>query len=494
MKKIEISLGLLFLAAVVWSQPRPVKLSGNIIIDTDCGFDDFRAISLLLSRPEIKIKGILTTDGSLPPSEGLIKVTSLLEEFNRDDIPVACGDSSKTINPAWRTFNRSYTWGRQNIDYKPEMSTTDLIFKILKSEKEKITLVCLGPLTNIEKGLKADPQIASKIERIIWYNESVKPAQGFNYECDKESANSLLKSGLRIDVISNLNIEDARFDTTILNVCNHSGTEIARILSIVFNQNTVKKSLYDGHFVLADELVTVYITNPELFNINAETDRLNIRFNKDFEINAVKEVIIDMIKGNYTSERNIVFNRFPINREVYNYDIRPIIDTTLALYGPDEWKANVMTDEFHGHLGVFSIVGAKMGIKAREIFGAGPDMLDVVTFAGSKPPYSCITDGIQVSTGATLGMGTIHLAKSKKISPTAVFTYNNRSIKISLKQEYLDRVDADIKEGISKFGLMDDGYWKLIRHNTLKYWIEWDRNKIFDIEELPSKKQVRIKN
>lgn len=374
------------------------------------------------------------------------------------------------------------------------MSTTDLILKILKSEKEKITLVCLGPLTNIEKGLKADPQIASKIERIIWYNESVKPAQGFNYECDKESANSLLKSGLRIDVISNLNIEDAKFDTTIINVCNHSGTEIARILSIVFNQNTVKKSLYDGHFVLADELVTVYITNPELFNINAETDRLNIRFNKDFEINAVKEVIIDMIKGNYTSERNILFNRFPINREVFNYDIRPIIDTALALYGPDEWKANVMTDEFHGHLGVFSIVGAKMGIKAREIFGAEPDMLDVVTFAGSKPPYSCLTDGIQVSTGATLGMGTIHLAKSKKISPTAVFTYNNRSIKISLKQEYLDRVNADIKEGISKFGLMDDGYWKLIRHNALKYWIEWDRNKIFDIEELPSKKQVRIKN
>ncbi len=45
--------------------------------------------------------------------------------------------------------------------------------------------------------------------------------------------------------------------------------------------------------------------------------------------------------------------------------------------GYDEWKANVMTDEFHGHLGVFSIVGAKMGIKARELFGVGADMLEV---------------------------------------------------------------------------------------------------------------------
>jgi pyrimidine-specific ribonucleoside hydrolase len=494
MKKIAISLVLLLLCADLWPQPRPLKFSGNIIIDTDCGFDDFRAVSLLLSRPEIRIKAILTTDGTLPPSEGLIKVTSLIHEFGRDDIPVGCGESSGTINPAWRQFNRSFEWGRQTTGYKSEISATDLLLTSLKPGNEKITLVCLGPLTNIEKVLKADPEIASGIERIIWYNESIKPAKGFNYECDKESAHSLLKSGLRIDVISSLNIENAKFDTAIVNLCNHSETEIARIFSSVFDQITVKKSLHDGHFVLADELVAVYITNPELFNINAETDRLNIRFNKEYEVDGVREVITDIIKGNYTSERNIVFNRFPVNREDFNYDIRPVIDSALALYGPDEWKANVMTDEFHGHLGVFSIVGAKMGIKAREIFGVGPDMLEVVTYAGSKPPYSCLTDGIQVSTGATLGMGTIHLAKSKKAIPSAVFTYNSRSIKITLKQEYLDTVDADIKEGIAKFGLMDDGYWKLIRHNALKYWVEWDRNKIFEIEELQSNKQVRFKN
>jgi pyrimidine-specific ribonucleoside hydrolase len=494
MKKIAIFLFSLFLVPVVWSQPRPVKFSGNIIIDTDCGFDDFRAITLLLSRPEIIVKGILTTDGSLPPSEGFLKVYSLLYEFKRDSIPVGCGERSEKINPEWRQFNRSFNWGRQNIDYKPEMSASELLLKILNKENKKITLVCLGPLSNIEKALKSEPESISKIERIVWYNESVAPTSGFNYECDKESANLVLKSGIRVDIMSNLDLENAKFDTTIVSMCNNSWSEVARVFSYCFNQNQVKKSLNNGHFFLGDDLVAVYLTNPELFSINAEAKRLNIRFNKDFDINGVREVIQDMIKGSYTSERNIVFNTFPIKREFFNYDIRPVIDTALALYGPDEWKANVMTDEFHGHLGVFSIVGAKMGIKAREIFGVGQDMLDVVTYAGSKPPYSCLTDGIQVSTGATLGMGTIHLAKSKKVSPAAVFTYNNRSIKIILKREYFDMVDTDIKEGISKFGLMDDGYWKLIRHNALKYWLEWDRNKIFDIEEIPYKKQISVKN
>jgi pyrimidine-specific ribonucleoside hydrolase len=246
----------------------------------------------------------------------------------------------------------------------------------------------------------------------------------------------------------------------------------------------VFEKLMQNHFRLCDELVPLYITNPELFSINADLDKLNVRYNKEYDVNGVKEAISDMINGIYSSEQNVVFNRFPVKRELYNYDVRPIIDSAIARYGYDEWKANVMTDEFHGHLGVFSIVGAKMGIKARELFGVGADMLQVITYAGTKPPYSCLTDGIQVSTGATLGMGTIHLATENKVQPSAVFTYKNRSIRISLKKEYLEQVDADINEGILKFGLMDDGYWKLIRHNALKYWVEWDRNKIFDIEEM----------
>jgi pyrimidine-specific ribonucleoside hydrolase len=308
--------------------------------------------------------------------------------------------------------------------------------------------------------------------------------QGFNYECDKAGADQVFKSNIRIDVISNLNKNNALFDSSMYSTCNQSKTQLATVLRNVFSQPLAIEKLQQNHFRLCDDLVALYITNPELFDINIITDRLNVRYNKDYNVPGVREAITDMINGTYFSERNIVFNRFPIQHEMFNYDIRPIIDSVIARYGYDEWKANVMTDEFHRHLGVFSIVGAKMGIKARELFGVGADMLEVTTYAGTKPPYSCLNDGIQVSTGATLGMGTIHLATRSKTKPSAIFTYNNRSIRISLKKEYLEQVDADIKEGIMKFGLMDDGYWKLIRHNALKYWVEWDRNKIFDIEEI----------
>jgi|WetSurMetagenome_2_1015567.scaffolds.fasta_scaffold00235_9 inosine-uridine nucleoside N-ribohydrolase/formylmethanofuran dehydrogenase subunit E len=472
------------------AQPRPDGLSTEIVIDTDCGIDDMRAISLLLARPELTIRAILTSDGSLSPADGAVKVISLLHEFGKENIPVACGDSIIRTGPLWRRFNRGISWGRETAGRPVAKDAWDLLEEVLNSEKGRITLVCLGPLTSAAKLFRNDPEAAGRIERIIWYNDYTKPLRGFNYESDRESAGFVLAAGVRTDIIANLDQAGSFFDTLMYKSCTGSGSQLARVLDQVFSQPEARERLTGNHFRLCDDLVALYITNPELFDMNIDTDKLNIRYNEGYDVGAIKAAMTEMISGTYLMERNIVFNSFPSHPASFNYDVRPIIDSVLARYGYLEWKANVMTDEFHGHLGVFSIVGAKMGIKARELFGVGPDMLEVTSMAGSRPPYSCLNDGIQVSTGATLGMGTIHLAKTKKARPEAIFSYNNRSVRISLKKEYLDRVDADIAEGIAKFGLMDDGYWKLIRRNAIKYWLEWDRNKIFDIEEVSNKRQA----
>ena len=160
------------------------------------------------------------------------------------------------------------------------------------------------------------------------------------------------------------------------------------------------------------------------------------------------------------------------------------MDSAISRYGMDEWKACVITDEFHGHLGVFSIVGAKMGIYARDYFGIGPDLLKILTYAGSKEPLSCMNDGLQVSTGATLGQNSIHVTNDTIAKPQAVFTYKDRSIKITLKPEYLKALKSVIDEGIKNHGLEDESYWTLIRQTSIKYWLEWDREKIFDLAVL----------
>jgi formylmethanofuran dehydrogenase subunit E len=166
------------------------------------------------------------------------------------------------------------------------------------------------------------------------------------------------------------------------------------------------------------------------------------------------------------------------------YDVREIMDSAILLFGRDEWKACVMTDEFHGHLGIYSIVGAKMGIYAREYFGVGIDQLEIISSAGTKPPYSCLNDGLQVSTGATLGRGTISVSAESNTSAQAIFIYKGKKIKVKLKEEYNKIADDDINEGLIRFGILDNGYWKLVRKNALKYWMNWNRKDIFEVEIL----------
>ena len=484
MRKYLFLFFLILLGRNLNSKPLPNKRIYTIIIDTDCAIDDMRAISLILSRPEMRVKAILLSDGTLSPNEGAVKVRSLLHEFNCDSIPVACGDTISGINPPWRQFNQQIKYGECLKQPQTYPHAIQSLYEILKNTNEKITIVCLGPLSNIGCLIQKDVSVLARIDRIVWYNESVKPMQGFNYECDKNAAIEVFKSGIRIDVISNLHKENMVFDTSFFELCKQSKTQLAKVIDKVDVQPIVLERIKQSHFKLSDELVSIYLTNPELFDMTPMIPEVNVRYTQDYNSFAVKEAMTDMIDGRYIAGNNVVFNSFPARREMFTYDVRQIMDSAISRYGSDEWKANVMTDEFHGHLGVYSIVGAKMGIKAREWFGVGPDVIEVVSFAGSRPPYSCLNDGIQVSVGATLGMGTIHLATDSVTQPMAVFSYKGHSIRIRLKEEYNKKVVADINEGIVKFGLMDDGYWKLIRHNALKYWLEWDRNQIFDIEEI----------
>ena len=92
--------------------------------------------------------------------------------------------------------------------------------------------------------------------------------------------------------------------------------------------------------------------------------------------------------------------------------------------------------EFHGHLGPFLIVGIKMGCLAlRSLNSKGHTELSVLVETGPKPPMSCLIDGIQVSTGCTLGKGNVKVTDNKRAKAT--FRRNEKSIEIELRDSIL---------------------------------------------------------
>ena len=172
-----------------------------------------------------------------------------------------------------------------------------------------------------------------------------------------------------------------------------------------------------------------------------------------------------------------------IPQSLYAQDVADMAGDCLRRYGPEEWRAVVLTNEIHGHLGIYSTLGAKMGILARELFEAQglEDDISVLSFAGSIPPVSCLNDGLQVSTGASMGHGLFAVSSGRKAcSAEARFTCGSVTLDISLKPAFEESIRSDIRQGVALYG-HGPRYWDYIRSLALKYWLEWDRRQIYAV-------------
>lgn len=175
-----------------------------------------------------------------------------------------------------------------------------------------------------------------------------------------------------------------------------------------------------------------------------------------------------------------VLKSFLLPLEWYADDVADIVGNCVKRHGEKEWRAVVLTNEIHGHLGIYSTLGAKMGIRARELFegmGAAGD-LSVLSFAGSVPPVSCLNDGLQVSTGSSMGHGLFAVSAGQATSVRARFTCGSRSVEIRLKPEYEAIIQADIEQGVALYGHSPE-YWQYVRRLAIRYWRDWDRSQIF---------------
>jgi pyrimidine-specific ribonucleoside hydrolase len=236
------------------------------------------------------------------------------------------------------------------------------------------------------------------------------------------------------------------------------------------------KYSYSGN----DEMVALYLHYPGLFQNDTKADNFE---SSPGNLLILRENSLKILRGE-TVAKNQVIKEFPVDSSFYFADIEPFVTDIIKKYGMDEWISGVIANELHRHLGVFTIAGVKMGIRAREYFDTGVDEFNAISFAGSVPPLSCMNDGIQVSTGATPGHGLLTVRNVTPAFPSAEFTYMNRRIRLTLKPEIAEKISSELKEINFVYGLDSNIYWELVRKNSIKYWLNLDRHDIFIIEEI----------
>ncbi|MDR2887883.1 MAG: nucleoside hydrolase [Bacteroidales bacterium] len=474
MKKIIILLAAMLITSPAFTHPW--KPAHYVIVDTEAGIDDIKAITMLLASPDVRVEAITVSPGALDTGTGYLKIKSLLNSYGHQGIPVWVNRSCNYVSPRLRVAEVA-KWGDEAVarntvpaDFLPQLR------HLLSIEENSLTMVCLGGLSTASQALDAIPKFRQKVKRIVWSADGIDDTKGFNYSIDPQAANRIMQCGIPLTVVKPL--AEGIFYTD----------ELAECIKTINNKySSMLGSLFalsaPGHtfpLTLVDDAVPLYIHYPQYFSTDSASGSMET---SPLDTDMLREQTIKIISGE-TTERNQVIKSIPIAPAFYFADVEPYVEDIIGKYGIDEWTSGVFANELHRHLGVYAIIGVKMGIRAREYFNTGVDEFRVTSFAGSTPPLSCMNDGLQVSTGATPGHGLLTVRNDAPL-PSAEFTYMGRTIRLTLNSELAQSINSELKEINFVNGLDSNIYWELVRQNAIKYWFRFDRRDIFTVEELP---------
>ncbi|MCJ8008684.1 ribonucleoside hydrolase RihC [Lederbergia wuyishanensis] len=180
-----------------------------IIIDTDPGIDDAVAIAIALYSEKLDVRLITTVAGNVSLDKVTYNALRLLKFFKKD-IPVAKGASRPLIKDPIDASDIHGSTGMDGFDFEEptdelllKENAVNAMYRVITTSKEKITLVPIGPLTNIALLLKVYPEVKENIEEIVLMGGSTTRGNAgvmseFNMFADPEAAKIVFQSNIPI--------------------------------------------------------------------------------------------------------------------------------------------------------------------------------------------------------------------------------------------------------------------------------------------------------
>ncbi|MBL8132968.1 MAG: nucleoside hydrolase [Anaerolineae bacterium] len=193
-----------------------------IIFDTDMAFEDWIAMLFLLQHPAVEVRAVtIPGTGEAHCDPGVRNAMNLLMLAEKPDIPVACGREtplfgSSTWPAEWREYvDRMVGLSLpENPNPSDERDAVELLQQTIEASEEPITLVAVGPLTNIAELLQASPAAAEKIAMIYVMGGAVDVAGNlgdggatenttaeWNFYADPLAAAQVIESGIPITLV-----------------------------------------------------------------------------------------------------------------------------------------------------------------------------------------------------------------------------------------------------------------------------------------------------
>jgi inosine-uridine nucleoside N-ribohydrolase len=175
-----------------------------ILLDTDIGdaIDDALALGLALNSPELDVRAVTTVIDDVESKTRL--AWKELGIFGRRDIPLAMGAPEPLLDPVLHTHPKQFEvlTAADTVPESARRSAVSLIIDTLDRSPGKLTLVAIGPLTNIALALKTDLRIKAKIDRIVLMGGAYQTREAeYNIQRDRAAAEIVFGSGVPITAV-----------------------------------------------------------------------------------------------------------------------------------------------------------------------------------------------------------------------------------------------------------------------------------------------------
>lgn len=241
----------------------------KIIIDTDIGddADDALAISLALRSPELEVKGITTVFRNTVARAKITK--RLIGILGHDDIPVYAGIGHPIINDAdTEVLPIQFLDDMASIEIASDVSAVDFLYRTIMENRNEITLVPIGPLTNIAALFMLHPDSVKYIKRIVMMGGAFY----FHYDewnifCDPEAASVVFSSGVPIYAVGLDATLQCPVTEDLYQEIRAHGSPITDLLGELLRRY---KEARGRHTFLHDPSAIISLIKPELFQFSSE--------------------------------------------------------------------------------------------------------------------------------------------------------------------------------------------------------------------------------
>lgn len=465
-----------------------------VIVDTDMAIDDARAIALLAADSHVELLAAVATEGSSSARRGAANLHWLLSELGRGPVPVGVGAETPGEDPAWRGLSDTLGWAAEfspgdleHIAGELEPAA-EMLPRALEQAHGPVTYLCLGPATTLSNLLAKSPSLASRIGTVYFLGDFPGSSpEAWNTARDAAALRSVVEAGIDLRLVWLAEKSYLVYDDALAEALAPLDSPAARVIRTLHGDARVEAKLDEGHLAAWDETLVLAFLEPKLVAFRPGP-RDNVRVATSWNPSRARERLLSRLELGASQalppRQAVILASYPVSPSMMRPDVATIVPTLIERHGLEEWKATWLTNELHRHLGIYSMIGAKMGVRARELLG-GPslDEVEVISEAGLQPPIACFNDGLQVSTGASLGRGTITVNEPPTPSVEALFVHGDRRVRLTLRQAVIDRIRSDIRAAIAEHGNLTPAYFQRVRELALEYWVELDRRTIFDTHD-----------